>query len=193
MEEIEQRAEQVLAGLPDWLWDGESLPVPVEDIADSRFGLRVCDRDDLDAVPGAPEMEPGQSLSGLLLERRAEIWVNADEARQWPPRRRFTIGHELGHWVLHRSGRRKLFCRASTVQPEERVGEKPELGRIEEEANVFAAALLMPARLLREQYEECGGDFEELCRRFDSSGAAMGRRLHAAVPRSGPTQAERSI
>lgn len=48
-------------------------------------------------APGAPALAHGQSLSGLLLPVRGEIWVNAEEARQWPPRRRFTIGHELGH------------------------------------------------------------------------------------------------
>jgi hypothetical protein len=46
---------------------------------------------------------------------------------------------------------------------------------------VAAAALLMPAALVRHHYEECGGDFERLCAVFGSSGAAMGRRLHAVI------------
>src|ERR671934_2391666 len=116
MDRAEERAEQVLAKLPSWLWDGESLPVPVEDIAASVYGLLVRDVDDMSAAPGAPPLVPGQSLSGLLLPARGEIWVNADEARQWPPRRRFTIGHELGHWVMHRvAGQQSLFCRKTTV------------------------------------------------------------------------------
>ena len=51
----------------------------------------------------------------------------------------------------------------------------------EEEANAFAAAVLMPARLMREQYVACDRDFDRLCRKFGSSGAAMGRRLHAVI------------
>ena len=39
MEEIERRAESVLADVPEWIWDGERLPVPVEDIADTCFGI----------------------------------------------------------------------------------------------------------------------------------------------------------
>jgi len=39
MERVEERAAQVLARVPEWLWDGESLPVPVEEIADSVDGL----------------------------------------------------------------------------------------------------------------------------------------------------------
>ena len=104
MRDVEERAEAVLAGLPGYVWDGERLPVPVEDIADSGFGLLVRDVEDMGTAPGAPALLDGQSLSGLLLPARGEIWVNADEARQWPPRRRFTIGHELGHWVMHRTG-----------------------------------------------------------------------------------------
>jgi len=42
-----------------------------------------------------------------------EKWQSA---REWPPRRRFTIGHELGHWVLHRSGEKSLFCREAVVE-----------------------------------------------------------------------------
>src|SRR2546425_5822316 len=143
MARAEEHAEQVLAKLPSWLWDGESLPVPVEDIADSVFGLLVRDVDDLTAAPGAPLLAPGQTLSGLLLADRGEIWVNADEARQWPPRRRFTVGHELGHWVMHRSGERAIFCRSSTVQPDEQSEHDPvvDIPDIEEEASVFAAAL----------------------------------------------------
>ena len=73
IEEIEQRAERVLARVPSWIWDGESLPVPVEDIADSCFNLLVREVDDLSAAPGAPELGPDQSLSGLLLPAQGEF------------------------------------------------------------------------------------------------------------------------
>lgn len=116
MRDVEERAERVLAGVPGYVWDGERLPVPIEDIADSGYGLLVRDVEDMGAAPGAPELMPGQELSGLLLPARGEIWVNAGEARRWPPRRRFTIGHELGHWVMHRTaGQQALFCRRTTV------------------------------------------------------------------------------
>jgi hypothetical protein len=95
MDWVEERAAQVLERVPPWLWDGEALPVPVEDIADSVFGLLIRDVDEMGAAPGAPELMPSQELSGLLLAARGEIWVNAREARTWPTRRRFTIGHEL--------------------------------------------------------------------------------------------------
>ena len=180
MEGVEERAAELLASVPDYVWDGESVPVPVEDIADTCCGLLVRDVDEMAAAPGCPELAPGQSLSGLLLPSRGEIWVNADEARQWPARRRFTIGHELGHWVMHQRDQVPLFCRHGAVD-EPAAGERPPLDPIEEEANHFAASLLMPAELIRLHYKRCGGNFAELCESFSASGAAMGRRLHQVI------------
>lgn len=205
-EEIERRAEQVLARVPEWIWDGARLPVPVEDIADSCCGLLVRDVDDLTTAPGAPELDDGQALSGLLLPQLGEIWVNAAEATEWPPRRRFTIGHELGHWYMHRDIRTGVFCRPASIEANDgdgrdaggggdaRGGRDAGGGRgaarreipaprppREEEANFFAAALLMPAHLVERHYRRTDGNFELLCSMFGSSGAAMGRRLHAVI------------
>jgi hypothetical protein len=184
MEGVTSRAEQILAAVPEWIWDGESLPVPVEDIADSHFGLFVREVDDMARAPGCPEIADDQTISGLLLPSRGEIWVNAAEARQWPPRRRFTIGHELGHWVLHQDRQTSLFCRHGTIDPsdkDEAAAERPPLDPIEKEANWFAASVLMPADLVRFHYERTGGDHPALCRIFNCSGAAMGRRLHQVI------------
>jgi hypothetical protein len=181
-DEIEERADRVLGGVPGWVWDGAALPVPVEDIVDTCFGLLVRDMVDLTTAPGVPALGAHQSLSGLLLPTRREIWVNAGEAREWPSRRRFTIGHELGHWCLHREGGSTIFCRETAIGGSETDGRPPP----EEEANRFAAALLMPAGLVRRHYErerreEPSRCFERLCELFGASGAAMGRRLHRVV------------
>jgi hypothetical protein len=180
VDEIEERVESVLASVPSWIWDGETLPVPIETIADSHFGLLVRDVDDLRTAPGAPEVPSDRSLSGLLLASAGEIWVNAAEAREWPPRRRFTIGHELGHWVLHcERGKGAVYCRSTSVEDEPaEASEGPPLP--EQEANVFGAAMVMPAWLLREQYER-NRDFQHLCQLFGASGAAMGRRLRSVI------------
>ena len=92
----------------------------------THVGLLVRDVADLTTAPGAPELAPGQSLSGLLLASKGEIWVNASEGKQWPPRRRFTIGHELGHWRLHRKpGQQSLFCRKAERQRGRRRSAQP--------------------------------------------------------------------
>jgi hypothetical protein len=187
-EPIEARATAVLGRVPGWIWNGDTLPVPVEHIADSCFGLHVRDVADLSAAPGVPTLSAGQSLSGLLLPGLGEIWVNAAEARDWPARRRFTIGHELGHWCMHRTGG-AVWCRSHEVDPAD--GDAAPAGRRayppeESEANEFAAALLMPAELVRRHYERLrrrdpDGYFQQLCRIFGASGAAMSRRLRRVV------------
>ncbi|MFN8150321.1 MAG: ImmA/IrrE family metallo-endopeptidase [Solirubrobacterales bacterium] len=196
VEESERRAAEFLASVPEWIWDGSTLPIPVEEIADTHAGLLVRDVEDMSTAPGCPQPDAGQSISGLLLPSLGEIWVNAEEAREWPARRRFTIAHELGHWVMHQSEQTSLFCRHGSVddgaqEPQDAHGAKgakasakgkrPELPAIEEEANCFAAALLMPAEMVRSEYARAKGDFGALCERFSSSGAAMGRRLHQTV------------
>jgi hypothetical protein len=186
VEDIETRAEKILALLPDWIWDGNGLPVPIEEIADSHFNLLVVDKtpEEMNAAPGAPTLQPGHSLSGLLLGSVGEIWVNGDEARQWPGRRRFTIGHELGHWVMHRNGQQALFCRHGSVEPTEKSDEAPAELTIEDEANIFAAAVTMPADLIRRYYEKLKAEpdcHERMCELFAASGGAMGKRLHAVI------------
>ena len=82
-------------------------------------------------------------------------------------RRRFTIAHEIGHFVLH----------PELARPE-RGGQVTEAGRVEErEADAFAAELLMPEPLVRQAAREHGADVDRLADRFDVSRSAMRNRL----------------
>ncbi|MBD0291863.1 MAG: ImmA/IrrE family metallo-endopeptidase, partial [Thermoleophilia bacterium] len=65
------------------LFEAPELPVPVESIAEDLLGLNV-EEADLEAV------------SGLLYPAERQIYVNASEPKT---RQRFTLAHELGHWV----------------------------------------------------------------------------------------------
>jgi Zn-dependent peptidase ImmA (M78 family) len=141
------------------LFGGPGLPVPVESIAEDLLGLRVGEADTLDC-------------SGLLIPARREIWVNAVEAAQSPGRRRFTIAHELGHWVCQvlEGHTAPIYCRA--VEPANG-GHPPE----EREANVFAAELLMPEPAVRSAFSPADS-VEAMAARFDVSKEAMHWRLY---------------
>ncbi len=195
------QAVELLAGVPEYIWDGERLPVPVEEIADSHLGLLVREADDLSDAPGLPDGAADSQLSGLLLVGRREIWVNAAEARRWPRRRRYTVAHEVAHWVLHRSDGVAVRCRAADVTPagvpmrveeealsgrqpvaffDDGVGDAggPRLDAMEDEANVFAGALLMPPHLMRQVYDQSGGDLERVADAFECSLSAVSPRWH---------------
>lgn len=167
----ERTASDVLADFERvYGYDG-ALPVPVDEIADSLARLRVEVRENLDAVAGEPT-KPG-TLSGVLLcQPVMTIYVNAAEARRSPGRARFTVAHELGHWYLH--------AKKTDGEAFQRFCRDPELRsrRAQEgEANLFAAALLMPEELLAEHVNETNFNIALLAKRFDVSVPAMRLRL----------------
>ncbi len=186
-------AARELANFPKWIWDGETLPVPIEDICDSHYGLLIEEDQDLAGLVGAP---PGTRLSGLLLANRCEVWVNAGEALV---RRRFTVGHELGHWVLHcrggpSAGHLAIHCRTSEVKHATEQDLSDAYLRYppsELDANQFGAALLMPARSLR--HIAPGADLQDLAREFNVSADAIERRLWflRQVDKTSPPEGDR--
>jgi hypothetical protein len=83
-------------------------------------------------------------------------------------RLRFTIAHEIGHFLLH---------------PERAISERggatnQATARLEREADQFAAELLMPEYLVRQAVLDDGADARRLADRFDVSAQAMSLRLH---------------
>lgn len=87
-------------------------------------------------------------VSGMLFRDGDDhvIGVNSAHPR---PRQRFTIAHELGHRALH-PGREIILDVPVRVNLRDRTSSMAtDLEEIE--ANAFAAALLMPERLIRDQ------------------------------------------
>lgn len=64
------------------------------------------------------------------------IVVNLSDA---PKRRRFTIAHELAHYVLHKKPEDDIYAHRDTGQHDPR----------EREANIFASNILMPRELVQ--------------------------------------------
>lgn len=152
------RAERLRQRFMEVFGDAGTPPVPVEAIAEDLLGLRV-------------RLETGMDgLSGALLPAHRLIRVNADEPAE---RRRFTVAHEIAHWVVHcaADGRAApVMCREVA-----RPGPDPR----EREANVFAADLLMPAAAVRAHVAAHGApDRGILAAAFAVSPEAMAWRLY---------------
>lgn len=152
------------------LFGGDEIPVPVESIAEDLLGLKIEER--------------ALDWSGMLLPAERTILLNAAESpRNDPPlrRHRFTIAHEIGHWVCHcLEGRaaqlEPSYCRAADIANDADRA-------IEREANIFATELLMPEAAVRAAWGEFEAQSHEgdpaaaMAARLDVSPSAMGWRL----------------
>jgi hypothetical protein len=87
------------------------------------------------------------SYEGMLVSnpQDAAEWGIFYNGKASPERRRFTIAHELGHFILHRSQQMTFSCDKESVY-----SGADAIGNIEREADEFASNLLMPGDLLRE-------------------------------------------
>jgi Zn-dependent peptidase ImmA (M78 family) len=133
--------------------DGAELPVPIEAIAEDLLGLRV--------------VEEPLEVSGLLYPGRRLVVLNMDESSV---RRRFTLAHEIGHWVCQclEGTDAPVLCRQQDLA----AGTDRALER---EANIFAADLLMPADAVAALH---GAGPQDVAERLAVSGPALGWRLY---------------
>jgi Zn-dependent peptidase ImmA (M78 family) len=164
LEQIEKRADEILRETNAW-----QIPVPIDHVA-RRLSLTT--------EAGIL----GEDISGALVveKGRGAIGYNSTHARV---RQRFTIAHEIGHYVLHIKNplQSRLFVDGYVAfrNDESSVGNDWQ----EVEANAFGAALLMPANLVREEIKQRKLDLDDeddlntLAKQFHVSPAAMSYRL----------------
>jgi len=121
-------------------------------------------------------------LSGILFRGGEQDVIGVNSTHAWE-RQRFTIAHELGHRALH-PGRELIVDFPIRVNYRDRTSSMA-TDREEIEANAFAAALLMPERMLRAQLDHITPETRrdpdataaQLAKTFDVSITAMGFRL----------------
>ncbi len=137
-------------------------PIPVIPVAE-ELGLKVYTVNNWQ-----------DGLSGMILRDETRggksgysVYVNGHHA---PVRRRFTIAHEIGHYVLHRS------LIGDGIEDDGLYRSKLS-SAIEAEANRFAADLLMPWDLLNQAIAAGENTVEELAATFEVSRSSMSIRL----------------
>lgn len=84
-----------------------------------------------------------------------------------PERARFTIAHELGHYILHFA-----YKKAKGDKIEKMRAARYGSTQAEWEANWFAAAFLMPTREFRQKYKDLAGDIGKVAKHFAVSYSA---------------------
>lgn len=115
-----------------------TLPIPVEKIA-RTLGLEV-------------KYEPLEGdLSGCIVRQggKAIIGINS---QQHENRQRFTLAHEIGHYLLHQED--DMFVDHAFKMNRKGSSTNGACSFVESEANCFAAELLMPTHFLQKDLQQ---------------------------------------
>lgn len=157
----ERKARKLLAEV------GAQVPVDVNAIA-GYLGLSVVEEDLEDSVSGMLVLKNGRGVIGV-------------NENHHPNRRRFSVAHEIAHYLLHHESA-SVFVDANPVffrDDDSAAGTKQQ----EIEANAFASELLVPAAALRERvYQEAVDPYDDaaahrLARTFGISAQALTIKL----------------
>jgi Zn-dependent peptidase ImmA (M78 family) len=160
---IEKHAQRLLSEL-----NIDTLPIPIHKVVESRgINMKAYDL--------------GEGISGLLVVEggKGTIGYNPGEPTV---RQRFTIAHELGHFELHKDEDELFVDKTFKVLFRDQNSSKGEIVR-EQEANAFAAALLMPEHLIRQEIQKNSFDLNDedamkkLAKAFNVSSSAMTFRI----------------
>ena len=131
------------------------IPVPLEKvIQENKLKLVYAD---FSSVP--------KPATGALSRKDNKIFINNVDTI---PRQLFTAAHELGHFILHKDIEDDVLYRSTN--PFQVKDPK------EQEANAFAAELLMPANQVIKYWDKYN-DLDTMCELFRVSKQAMQFRL----------------
>lgn len=169
-ERVLERARTEFAAL-DEPWD--NYLIDVELIATLLFDL---------GIQRVPDLRAGDRLYAGFLDADAKLI--AIEATHHPHRQRFSIAHEIGHFVLHYlptpASDGHFACTNSDMEVDgapRSAGSRLRHFQQEAEANRFAGSLLMPARSVEAMCRATGGRIPTLAKHFNVSPKAMEIRL----------------
>lgn len=165
-----RRAENAAHRLLQQTGVGEHPPIDVRRIA-KTLGISIIERPQLSKAGYG-------TISGLLLRREGSTIciINRDHTST---RRRYSIAHEIGHFILHPP--EEAYIDVAARSDRSSAGIDPR----EIEANAFAAALLIPEQLLRQRvpdpldisFENDAENVSQLAKEFNVSTMAMTYRL----------------
>ncbi len=160
---LEDKAEKLLVESGNF-----SVPVRIEECA-KHLNIQL------------KSLELDEDVSGFLVikaDNEVSIGYNKKNSK---PRVRFTIAHELGHFILHSKSSKLFVDKAEKILYRNSNSSTGELLQ-EREANAFAAILLMPQKLIIQEVEKLVFKSEtqfikDLANKFKVSEQAMTIRL----------------
>lgn len=130
------------------------FPVNVDELA-REYSQQCFANSPIDKVEG----ENLDGIDGMLIANkdRSKWMILYNSAVTSDGRKRFTIAHEFGHYILHRHQQDQFECGSDVIE----VGDGNERD-VEGEADLFASTLLMPLDDFRRQVDGQSVNFELL-------------------------------
>ncbi len=116
------------------------IPIPVEDIIELKLGLNIFP---------FPRLYKDHGLNGFLSRDLSTIHVDEIQYNQFNEKYRYTLAHELGHYVLHKACYDDLTFQSIDDYKRWRISvPAEEISWFETQGEWFAGQLLVPTKQL---------------------------------------------
>lgn len=136
-------------------------PLNIERVVTEIFKMKICPED------------LGKTISGFL-ERIGNQWCIYINKYESDLRKRFTIAHELGHFILHKD---RIIAQGAS-EPDQIFFRSSDTNSIEQQANNFASELLMPKEEFIKAINDGCNTLEKLSEYFHLSTSAVKYRAY---------------
>ena len=141
-EDINRRADEFL----EQYGRGDTLPVDIEAIAEFDLGL--------DIFP-FPNLQETYDVEGFISGDLTTIYVDEFIYYKRQTRYRFSVAHEVGHYVFHADLMAEVHPQSISEWKGFVLGiDEETYGWLEYQAYTFAAAVLMPRSVLRQHFTD---------------------------------------
>lgn len=129
-----------------------TLPIPIEDIIELQLKL--------DIIP-TPGLHNNYDIDGWLAGDLSSIYVDDYQYTHYVNRYRFTLAHEISHYVLHKN----IYVSTCIREREDYIefmkllDESGLIGNFESEANNLAGLILVPKELLFQEAKRVSSEY----------------------------------
>lgn len=162
---------------------GNSIPVDVFSIVELELRMDVVPFDDL-STKFQIEAAISQDFTALYVD--AEAYVVWEKGPLWKQNRlRFSVAHEVGHFVLHRDAMTKIKFKSPEDFARHFNADDGSRFQVEQEANEFAGRFLVPIDRLTAFYDAFVAQIRTILPTWHSSDEIRQKFAESAAPKFG--------
>ncbi|MCK9275032.1 MAG: ImmA/IrrE family metallo-endopeptidase [Syntrophales bacterium] len=138
-----------------------TIPIPVEEIIDLQLKINIYP---------FPRLYKDFGLNGFLSCDRSTIYVDEYQYEQFYEKYRYTLAHELGHFVLHKNLYENFNFENAIQYVEWRESMSPnDIDWFEKHADWFAEQLLVPANALTDACQNIINIYQHVYQKYKDS------------------------